>query len=403
MSDSGTVRPPRIESNAQRATFLELFLDLVFVFALTRVTQRLVTDFTTEQQTLFIQASQTLLLFLALWLIWMTNAYLTSRLDPETSVVVFVVVLTIAGSMVMAVALPLGFSERAPVFAGAYVTVQIGRVLALLVASRGTPDPENPAALPRVLIWSGFTTVLWLAGSVVDELPARGVLWGIALVVDYASLTLGWPVPRLGRSRFIGRSIAGEHLAERYQQFLLIALGESILTIGIAFSAEPGFTWERTVGFALAMTTTVQFWRLYFFRAGHVLPLAITSAREPVLLGVAASFTHLTMIAGILLSGVGYELYIDHPLGHAVPVWLFAILGGPWLFLAGRAGFEFQVFSRFSRSWIGGLLALGVLAPAMLFGPPLAAGGAATAVIFGVVVAAERRRDEVPEDPAPPI
>ncbi|WP_433528557.1 low temperature requirement protein A [Micromonospora sp. CA-263727] len=394
----------RIESGPQRATSLELFLDLVFVFALTRVSQRLVTDLATEQRTLLLDASQTLLLFLALWLIWITNAYLTSRLNPEARVVVFVMVLTMVGSMVMAVALPQGFGERALVFAGAYVAVQVGRVLALLAAARGEPDPANPAALPRVLMWSGLTAVLWLAGGVVDLPPARGVLWSTALILDYAGLTLGWPVPGLGRSRHLGRSIAGEHLAERYQQFLLIALGETILTIGFTLSGEPGFTRDRTAGFALAMITTVQFWRIYFFRAGHVLPLAITSAREPVRLGVAASFTHLTMVAGILVTGVGYELYIDHPLGHATPAWIFTILGGPALFLLGRAGFEFQVFSRVSWSWLSGLLALGVFVPAMLNMPPLAAGGASAVVLLGVVVLAERpSRSRAPEAPAPPI
>ncbi|MFE9204959.1 low temperature requirement protein A [Micromonospora sp. NPDC007230] len=202
----------------------------------------------------------------------------------------------------------------------------------------------------------------------------------------------------------VGRSIAGEHLAERYQQFLLIALGESILTIGFTLSGDAGFTRERTIGFALAMLTTVQFWRIYFFRAGHLLPLAITSAREPVRLGIAASFTHLVMVAGIILTGAGYELFIDHPLGHTVPAWLFAILGGPALFLVGRASFEFEVFSRISRSWVAGLLALGLLTPAMLFAPPLAAGGVATAVLFGVVVLAElRAHGEAPEKPTPPI
>ncbi|MFE9207528.1 low temperature requirement protein A [Micromonospora sp. NPDC007230] len=197
MSDPREARLPRMGVGTQRATFLELFLDLVFVFALTRVTQRLVTDFTTEQRILVSEVGQTLLLFLALWLIWATNAYLTSRLDPETPVVVFVMVLTMFGSMVMAIAVPQGFSERALIFAGAYVAVQLGRTLALLVVAGGGQDPENPAALPRVLIWTGLTAVPWLVGGSAGQGPVRGVLWSLALGLDYAGLTLGWPVPRL--------------------------------------------------------------------------------------------------------------------------------------------------------------------------------------------------------------
>lgn len=404
MSDPREARLPRAEARTERATFLELFLDLVFVFALNRVTQRLVTDFTTDHRILVSEVGQTLLLFLALWLIWSTNAYMTSRLDPETPVVVFVMVLTTFGSMVMAIAVPQGFSQRAMIFAVAYVSVQLGRTLALLVAAWGEQDPESPSALPRVLIWTLMTAVPWLVGGTTGEGTVRGVLWSLALGLDYAGLTFGWPVPRLGRSRLAGRSIAGEHLAERYQQFLLIALGESILTIGFTLSGEAGFTRDRTIGFVLAMLTTLQFWRIYFFRAGHLLPLAITSAREPVRLGVAASFTHLVMVAGIILTSAGYELFIDHPRRHTHPAWIFAILGGPALFLVGRAGFEFQVFSRISRSWVAGLLALGLLAPVMLFVPPLAAGGVSAAVLFGVVVLAElRAAGEIPEKPAPPI
>lgn len=404
LSDREETRLLDMESNIRRATFLELFLDLVFVFALTRISLRLVTDFTSHGRILVVEAGQSLLLFLVLWLIWVTNAHLTSRMDPDAPVVQFVVLLTMVGSMVMAIAVPEGFGERSLILAAAYVAVQLGRALVLLVSGFDETDSQNPSALPRILVWSGVTAAPWLAGGIVDEESIRGVLWGAALILDYAGLTFGWPVPRLGRSLFGGRSIAGEHLAERYQQFLLIALGETILTIGVTTSDDTGLTRDRAIGFGLAMLTTMQLWRIYFFRAGHVLPQAITSAREPVRFGLAATYTHLVMVAGIVLAGVGYELFIDHPSGRVVPAWLFPILGGPALFLAGRAGFEFQVFGRISRSRVAGILALGLLAPAALFVAPLAAGGIAVAVLLGVVVVdALRSHGRTDEAPAPPV
>ena len=173
--------------------------------------------------------------------------------------------------------------------------------------------------------------------------------------------------------------------------------------IGLAFSSG-GFGIEQTAGFAVALLTTVLLWRIYFYRAGHVLPLAITGARDPARLGAAMAFSHVIMVAGIVLTTVGYELFIAHPLGHSVPAWLFAILGGPVLFLAGRAPFEFQVFGRVSRSRVAGLLALGVLVPAMFHVPPLAAGGTAAAVLLGVALSdARRSRGRAPEPAAPPI
>ncbi|WP_329100985.1 low temperature requirement protein A [Micromonospora sp. NBC_01699] len=400
MSEAGDAALLREESTSQRASFLELFLDLVFVFALTRVSQRLITDFTSEQRILLPEAGQTLLLFLALWIVWTTTVWATSRLDPEAPQVQVVVILTLIGSMVMAVALPEGFGDRALVFAGAYVATQVGRSMYFLVATHRQGDK---AVSLRIIFWAGVSGVPWIVGGLLADEPLRGLLWTVAVVLDLSALALGWPTPRLGRSWFGGELLSAEHLAERYQQFLIIALGESIFVLGLTFSSSD-FTVDQATAFGLGLLTTVLLWRIYFHRAGRVLPLAITSARNPGRLGVATAFTHLTMIAGIVLTGVGYELSIAHPLGHGDPAWLFAILGGPILFLTGRTPFEFQVFGRISPSRVAGILVLAAPIPALLHAPPLAASGTAAGVLVGVAVLdALRSRGRSPESPAPPI
>ncbi|GAA3724355.1 low temperature requirement protein A [Plantactinospora mayteni] len=395
----------RAESSSQRATFLELFLDLVFVFALTRVSQRLVEDFTTDQRILLSEAGQTLVLFLALWLIWASTAWVTSTLEPEAFAVQGVVVITVVCSMVVAVALPEGFGDRGLIFVVAYLAVQFGRIGFFLLATRGRIIAGDPAAPKRVLFWTALTAVPWLVGGLAGESVLRGVLWSVAVGVDYLGFTLGWPTPRLGRSQYGTQPFAGEHLAERYQQFLLIALGELILVTGITFSGGGGaFTPARTGALGLALLTTVLLWRIYFYRAGHVLPTAIIQARDPARLGLSAAYTHLIMIAGIVLTGVGYELTITHPFGHIVPAWLIAILGGPALFLAGRAGFEFQVFGRISWPRVAGVVLLGATAPTMGRLPLLAVAGTTAGILLGVAVSDLRRsRGRAPEQPAPPI
>lgn len=116
------------------------------------------------------------------------------------------------------------------------------------------------------------------------------------------------------------------------------------------------------------------------------------------------AFSHLIMVAGIVLSGVGFELFITEPVADLPTPWLVALLGGPALFLTGRSVLEYLVFGRISRSRVGGLLALGLLTPAALHLPPLAVGAAAAAVLLAVAAADTRRAHGRPaEAPAPPV
>ncbi|MET8550351.1 low temperature requirement protein A [Micromonospora zamorensis] len=400
MSEGAGTPLVRGEASFQRATFLELFLDLVFVFALTRISARVIADFTDGQRGVLAGLGQALLLFLALWAVWSLTVWSTSWLDPETSIVQTVIVMTMLGAMTMAVAVPDGFGARAALFAITYVSLQIGRVVYFHVAGHGRPNPRQTF---RVLFWFGVSAPLWVVGGLANEGTVRGPLWTVAVLIDYTGLYLGWPTPRIGAQRIGGRVIAAEHLAERYQQFLLIAIGEAIFVIGLAFSGSE-FHADQTSGFALALATTVLLWRIYFHVAGRVQDAAVSGARDAARLATEMAFAHMVMIAGIVLTGVGFELFITEPLGHLPAAWLIAILGGPALFLAGRSALEYQVFARVSRSRTAGLLALGLLVPVTLHLEPLTAGAAAAAVLLGVVTADSRRSRRRPaETPTPPF
>ncbi|MFC3502159.1 low temperature requirement protein A [Micromonospora krabiensis] len=388
----------RTAGSPERPTFLELLVDLVYVFALTRISQRLIDDVTTQTRLPFAEIGKTLLLLLALWLTWLITVWSTSWLDPEVPVIRVVLLITMAGSMVMAVAAPRGFTDHALVFAAAYAGVQLTRVVYYGVATRRSGGA--PSAL-RSLFWSGLAAPLWIVGALIPHESVRAALWACGLLVQYAAWATGYPVPWYGRDRIADQPVAAAHLAERYQQFLLIALGEVIFTIGVAFSGG-AFLLPQTVGFALGLIGTVLFWQIYFQRAGRVLTEAIGAARRPSIIGFSAAYAHLPMIVGIVLAGVGYELIISAPFGASEPMWLLAILGGPAIFLAGRAVLEFQVFSRVSRSRWAGFAVLGALVPVLWRVPSLAAGGVATAVLLGVVLSDLRRaRGRTPELPVP--
>ncbi|MDI5943270.1 low temperature requirement protein A, partial [Micromonospora sp. DH15] len=255
----------------------------------------------------------------------------------------------------------------------------------------------------RIVAWLTVGALAWRAGALVPQPPLRAVLWTAGLTWDYTGLALGWPVPRLGPTRVSGWAVMGEHLAERYQQIFLIALGETILIIGFTFS-NSGFSAAGFGAFALSFLVTALFWRIYFHRAGHLLAEAIRVARSPGLLGESASWTHLVMVAGVLVTGVGYELVIDHPFARTESTWAVFVMGGPALFLAARARFEYEIFGRVSRSRLAGVLVLVALAPLALRMSPMVALASAAAVLVAIAVSdAARSWGRPAERPASPL
>ena len=370
MSEPGGERRGPEDARWQRATFLELFFDLVFVFALSQVSIRLINDFNTGHELVFSEAAPTVLMFLALWILWLSMVALTSRLHPNSPPAQLMVFASMTCAVVMAVAVGRGFEQRAVIFAGAYAAARTSRAL-LVLAFRLTHQIPVPVLLSLVA-----SSVPWIVGALVNTPLIRGSLWALALILDYGAFALGYP-------RLVDVPIAGEHLAERLQQFYLITLGEAIFVSGRALNGSD-FRFPHGAGFGLALLSVVLFWRIYFYRAGFTLPLAITRAGNPIRKSVAVTGSHLLMIAGVVLAGAGFELYITDPLGRPEPNWSIAILGGPALFLAGRSLFELQVFARVSRSRPACLLALGLLIPATWYLPPLAGGAAAVLILAGV-------------------
>jgi low temperature requirement protein LtrA len=396
-TNAGPQEPP-VRTSSERATFLELFLDLVYVFALTRLSSRLVGDFTTQRRTIVTESGQTLLLLLALWLVWVLAARMTSAYDPRRPSIQLTVFMIMFGSMIIAVTLPHAFGARGLAFAVTYVTVQMLRPFLLWLVIRH----RERLIHARALFWALLSAGPWIVGgAVVAQSPARGGLWTLAILLDYTGLTLGYPTPRLGRTRARDYSITATHLAERFQQFVIITLGEAILVMGMTYARK--FDPDGVAPVALSFLTTVLIWRIYFYRAGTLLGAAIQAAARPARLGQSGIYTHLVMVAGIFVSGGGFALVIDRPYGHLDPAWLAAIFGGPALFLAGRSRFEYEVFARVSWSRVIALIALGALVPAMLPLPPVAAAGTATAVLAGVATRdALRSWRHPPEEPSPP-
>ncbi|MEU4675537.1 low temperature requirement protein A [Micromonospora sp. NPDC023737] len=375
------------------ATVLELLFDVVYVFALARLAGRIADDLTIVRHTLLSEAGQTLLFFVAMWVIWSINAVTTSIYDPRSPTIQIGLTATMFGTLVLAVSLPQAFGERGVIFAVTYVLIQVVRPLHLALALRGGPEWKSPA---RVLCWHTTSAVFWLTGAAGEDV-GRGILWTIAVGIEVLGMATAWVVPRLGSNRGSYNSLVFGHLAERYNQFFMIALAEVVLETGAAVSF-PGLSVGRTTVLVAAFLTVVAYWRIYFYhrsmgRSEH------PGDSGPVLrLTDRSNFSLLLIVGGVICSAVGFGQVVrepSYPIDWALVVVIF---GGPALFLIGRAFLEKGVRPvRRSGALYVGLLALGAVAPITLLFAPVAAAVAVAVVLVGVALFDELHRRSVPE------
>ncbi|MBM0234280.1 low temperature requirement protein A [Micromonospora sp. STR1_7] len=366
------------------ATVLELLFDIVYVFALARLAGRVADDLTIVRHTLLSEAGQTLLFFTAMWMIWSLNALLASTYDPRRADLQVVLLATMFGTLVLAVSLPQAFGQRGVIFACTYVLIQIGRPIYLTYALR---DHPGRAFAVRVVTWHTVSGVLWISGGISGGL-GRGVFWSFALAIELIGASTNWPIPRLGRHPLHSRvTVSQEHLAERYNQFFMIALAEVVLEAGAAVSF-PGFSTERTITLIAAFVATVSFWRIYFYHVGPGRHATASAAGVGIQLSRWASYSLLFIVGGIICTAVGFGQVIEDP--HPPIDWALVVIifGGPVLFLIGRSYLERASpgTPHCPMLFIGVLvLALAALPSVLL--PPVAVSGAAALILAGIAIA----------------
>ncbi|MET8527466.1 low temperature requirement protein A [Micromonospora sp. NPDC005172] len=371
-------------TSPRSATVLELLFDIVYVFALARLAGRVADDLTIVRHTLLSEAGQTLLFFTAMWMIWSLNALLASTYDPRRVDLQVLLLATMFGTLVLAVSLPQAFGQRGTIFACTYVVIQLGRSLYLVFALRGHPAQVFSY---RVLAWHTVSGVLWIGGGL-DGGLGRGVFWTLALAIELVGAGTNWPVPRIGRAPIASLvSVSEVHLAERYNQFFMIALAEVVLEAGAAVSF-PGFSAERTIVLVAAFVSTVSFWRLYFYHVGPGRQASGSPAGEGLQLSRLASYSLLLIVGGIICTAVGFGQVIEDP--HPPIDWALAaiIFGGPVLFLIGRSYLErrYQSAPRCQMLFIGALVMAVAALPSVLL-PPVAVTGLAALILAGIAVA----------------
>jgi low temperature requirement protein LtrA len=373
---TGVLRPHT--GSRQRVTFIELFFDLVYVFAVTQLSHLLLGHLTVHG------ALQMTLLLLAVWWAWMYTTWFSNWFHPDQRTVRLVLVGAMLASLIMSATLPRAFSEHGLAFAVSYTVLQVGRNAFAAFSQRR--DANLRINLQRVLVWSLPAGALWIAGGLTHH-GARELLWLSAVLVDYAAPALRYPTPGLGRSTVADWNIDGAHMAERCQLFVMIALGESILVTGATFGEEP-FHPGSVASFVLAFALSVGLWWIYFDRGAEAATERLAAADVPGRLARSAyTYLHLLLVGGIIISAVGDELVITHPAGHSSLAMTLTVLGGPALYLAGHTLFKYAVFESLPVSRlvaIGVLVVLMALAFAHVLLPPLAL-VATAAVVIGAV------------------
>ncbi|MEV4811759.1 low temperature requirement protein A [Micromonospora avicenniae] len=359
-----------------RPIFVELFLDLVYVFALFSLTKTLASDLS------WTGIARTLVLLFAFALIWALTTWVGGALGLERPSVRGHIIGVAAASLLMASAAPGAFGDRGLLFACTYAFIHFSSIVYFLLYAR---DPAASRRNGRIAVWDALGAVGWIAGGLVEG-PARLGIWALAIAVEYTAAVLGWPVPGLGRSKSMEWQLGGERVSERYRQFVVVAFGAAILTTGTTFSQHE-YTLDRGYALAVVFTIVVLMWRIYIYRAGELLTEAIARSADPPLLTRAAAVCHLVMVAGVVGVAVASDLVVVRPFGDTPPSWATVLLGGPALFLIGRGLLDYTVFGRVSRSRVLGLVLLAGAAPASSVLPPVLVALLAMIVLALIAVA----------------
>lgn len=348
----------------ERVGSIELFFDLVFVFAITQLSHLLLQDLTWRG------AAQAAFLLLAVWWAWNYTTWTTNWTDPDAISTRAVLVVGMVAVMLMAVAIPDAFGERGLLFAAGYAGLQISRGTFFLLAADKSGHAHVWHARP-VWVWISWVSLIWLAGGLLDG-GARVAVWGAALILDYLGPFVGYWTPGLGRSTPSDWQILPGHFAERFQLFIIIALGESIVLTGVTASGLE-LTGARIAAIAVAVLITAALWWLYFGpneRLGQAV-LSMAGQDRGRIARDVFTYLHLPIVAGIIVAAVADELVIAHPDETLAGRELATVAAGPVLYLLGtmagvrRAVGSISPWRLLASVCIVGVAVLGLALPAL--------------------------------------
>jgi low temperature requirement protein LtrA len=340
--------PEGVEERERRTSYLELFFDLVFVFAITQVTTLIL-----AHQSAAGFARSTLVLAL-IWWAWSGFAWLTNAIDVESMEVRTAMLAASFGSFLVALAVPHAFDTEGAWFAVPYLAVRLLHVVLYVRGLRA--EPEHRAAVLRLARWFVVSPFFVLAGGLVSSIGARAALWGLALAIDVA-----------GALRARGFRVSPAHFAERYALFVIIALGESIVAIGVGAAKEP-----RDLTFAVAVTIAFAgacaLWWAYFdftaLAAERTLRFATPQERGHRARDVF-TFFHFFQVQGIIFFAVAAKRMLAAPLDPLTGAGRAALILGASLPLLAPVLGRYRVVRRIAWERLAGMALVTVAGTAL--------------------------------------
>lgn len=336
-----------LRGEGERVVPLELFFDLVFVLAFTQCTALMAEQPTWEG------IAKGLLVLGVLWWSWVGYAWLTSTVNPEEGVVRLAMFAAMAALLVVALAVPEAFDDYGLLLACAYALVRIGQIVLFAIASRD--DPNLRRSVTGLAVSSAIAVTILVGASFADGL-LQGGLWALALGLDMVGPYLfgaeGW-------------KLVPGHFAERHGLVVILALGESIVVLGIGAShgLEAGVVAAAVVGIAISCAL----WWMYFDVVALIserrLQRAAPGRERNEMARDTYSYLHFPLVAGIVLLALGLEktlAHVDEPLEWEPAA---ALLGGVALYLLGHVAIRLRNAHSLSRVRLGLALVMLALVP----------------------------------------
>jgi low temperature requirement protein LtrA len=360
-----------IRREGERVTPLELFFDLVFVLAITQCTGLMSHDQTWSG------LAQGLLILCVLWWAWVGYAWLTSVVDPEALAIRGVIFVAMAALLIVAICVQEAFDSLALAFALGIGVFRAAHIALFMLAGAEAEDDDLRRSVIGLAVSTAIAVAILVLASLFDGL-AQGALWALAIFLDMAG-------PYFFGSE--GWKLVPGHFAERHGLIVIIALGESIVAIGVGASGalDLGIGTAAVLGVFLAAALWWTYFDVVALVSARRLAAAEPGRTQNALARDSYSYIHLLLVAGIVLMALGMKVTIGHHSEQLHDVPAFALLGGLAVYLLGLVAFRYRHVKSLNRHRLGLAIVLLILVPVATAVPALISLAVAVVLIWAMI------------------